>query len=163
MSHPVVTRAEKLIGAGDIVGAEAALTSLIETDGDDALVVALDDLAAKDLLAVLREHDSSKESVVGLLVSPEQFARARPSSSPGQSSSNAAMATPVTSACGPSSTPSSFATTASPVNSWKPSAQSMKAVKRLPITSAIAPTASSISSGPAPLAISTMATTPVPS
>lgn len=76
MSHPVVTRAEKLIGAGDIVGAEAALTSLIETDGDDALVVALDDLAAKDLLAVLREHDSSKESVVGLLVSPEQFARA---------------------------------------------------------------------------------------
>ncbi len=76
MSHPVVLKAEKLIHAGDIVGAETALASLIETDGDQALVVALDDLPAKDLLAVLRDFDASRESVVNLLVSPEQFARA---------------------------------------------------------------------------------------
>lgn len=76
MSHPVLVKAEKLIRVGDIVGAEAALASLVESDGDDALMVALDDLAAKDLLAVLRDFDSSKESVVNLLVSPEQFARA---------------------------------------------------------------------------------------
>lgn len=76
MNHPVLARAEKLIRGGDIVGAEAALTSLVESDGDQALVVALEDLAAKDLLAVLRDFDSSKESVVGLLVLPEQFARA---------------------------------------------------------------------------------------
>ncbi|HNC51856.1 MAG TPA: hypothetical protein PLO14_06405 [Accumulibacter sp.] len=76
MSHPVLVKAEKLIRVGDIVGAEAALASIVDSDGDGALMVALDDLAAKDLLAVLRDFDSSKESVVNLLVSPEQFARA---------------------------------------------------------------------------------------
>lgn len=76
MSHPVLLKAEKLIRAGDIVGAEKALVSLVDSEGDDALVVVLDDLPAKDLLAVLRDFDSSRESVVNLLVSPEQFARA---------------------------------------------------------------------------------------
>lgn len=76
MSHPVLVKAEKLIRVGDIVGAEAALASLVESEGDDALMVVLDDLPAKDLLAVLRDFDSSKESVINLLVSPEQFARA---------------------------------------------------------------------------------------
>ncbi|WP_291993591.1 hypothetical protein [Candidatus Accumulibacter sp. ACC003] len=76
MSRSVLVKAEKLISLGDIVGAEAALTSLVESDGDGALVVALEDFAAKDLLAILRDFDSSKESVVGLLVSPTQFARA---------------------------------------------------------------------------------------
>jgi hypothetical protein len=76
MSHPVLVKAGRLIQVGDIVGAEAALSSLVESDGDDALVVALDDFPAKDLLAVLRDFDSSRESVVNLLVSPEQFARA---------------------------------------------------------------------------------------
>lgn len=76
MSHPVLVKAEKLIRVGDIVGAEAALVSLVETEGDTALVLALDDFPAKDLLAVLRDFDASRESVVNLLVSPEQFARA---------------------------------------------------------------------------------------
>ena len=76
MSHPVLVKAGRLIQVGDIVGAEAALSSLVESDGDDALVVAIDDFPAKDLLAVLRDFDSSRESVVNLLVSPEQFARA---------------------------------------------------------------------------------------
>ncbi|KFB66406.1 hypothetical protein [Candidatus Accumulibacter vicinus] len=76
MSHPVLVKAGGLIHLGDIVGAEAALASLAESDGDAALVVALNDFPAKDLLAVLRDFDSSRESVVNLLVSPEQFARA---------------------------------------------------------------------------------------
>jgi hypothetical protein len=76
MTHPVLARAEKLVRVGDIVGAEAALVSLVETEGDQALVLALDDFPAKDLLAVLRDFDSARESVVNLLVSPEQFARA---------------------------------------------------------------------------------------
>ncbi|MEF8753608.1 MAG: hypothetical protein V5B60_06640 [Accumulibacter sp.] len=76
MTHPVLARAEKLVRVGDIVGAEAALVSLVETEGDQALALALDDFPAKDLLAVLRDFDSARESVVNLLVSPEQFARA---------------------------------------------------------------------------------------
>lgn len=76
MNHPALIKAGKLIQSGDIVGAESALSALVESDGDQALVVALDDFPAKDLLAVLRDFDSSRESVVGLLVSPEQFARA---------------------------------------------------------------------------------------
>ena len=39
-------------------------------------MVVLDQLAPKDVLAVMREFDSSKASVVNLLVTPEQFARA---------------------------------------------------------------------------------------
>jgi len=36
----------------------------------------LEQLPPKDILAVIREYDNSKESVVNLLVSPQQFARA---------------------------------------------------------------------------------------
>ena len=50
--------------------------SLAESDGDHALVAVLEELPPKDLLAVIREFDASKESVVNLLVTPEQFARA---------------------------------------------------------------------------------------
>jgi hypothetical protein len=39
-------------------------------------MLVLEQLPAKDILAVIREYDTSKESVVNLLVSPEQFARA---------------------------------------------------------------------------------------
>jgi len=44
--------------------------------GDHALVSILDEMPPKDLLAVMREFDSSRESVVNMLVTPEQFARA---------------------------------------------------------------------------------------
>jgi hypothetical protein len=39
-------------------------------------MVVLEQLPPKDILAVIREYDNSKESVVNLLVSPQQFARA---------------------------------------------------------------------------------------
>ena len=76
MSNALIVKAAALISAGDIEGAEYALVSLVETEGDHALVAVLDDLPPKDLLAIIREYDSSHESVVNLLVTPEQFARA---------------------------------------------------------------------------------------
>ncbi|MEC5386873.1 hypothetical protein VVD49_14155 [Uliginosibacterium sp. H3] len=75
MSNALVVKAAQLIGAGDIAGAEYALVSLVDAEGDHALVEVLEELPPKDLLAIIREFDSSKESVINLLVTPEQFAR----------------------------------------------------------------------------------------
>lgn len=75
MSHLVVVEARNLIQSGDIVRAEALLSALVETEGDHALVEVLDEMPAKDILAVLREYDSSKQSLLNLLITPEQFAR----------------------------------------------------------------------------------------
>ena len=72
----LIARTTSLIAAGDIVGAESALAELADTEGDGALVEVLAQLEPKDVLAVVREYDDSKPSVVGLLVTPEQFARA---------------------------------------------------------------------------------------
>jgi hypothetical protein len=77
MNHlALIAKTQSLIAAGDIVGAEAALVELADAEGDGALLVVLEQLPAKDILAVIREYDNSKESVVNLLVSPMQFARA---------------------------------------------------------------------------------------
>ena len=72
----LVAKTQSLIAAGDIVGAEAALVELADAEGDRALMVVLEQLPPKDILAVMREYDNSKESVINLLVSPQQFARA---------------------------------------------------------------------------------------
>ena len=72
----LITKTQTLIAAGDIVGAEGALVELADAEGDAALMVVLEQLPAKDVLAIIREYDNSKESVVNLLVTPEQFARA---------------------------------------------------------------------------------------
>ena len=72
----LITKTQTLIAAGDIVGAEGALVELADAEGDAALMVVLAQLPAKDILAVIREYDNSKESVINLLVTPEQFARA---------------------------------------------------------------------------------------
>jgi hypothetical protein len=74
--HPVVLKSSQLILAGDIAGAEHALATIADEHGDHALVSILDEMQPTDLLAVMREFDSSKESVVNMLVTPEQFARA---------------------------------------------------------------------------------------
>lgn len=73
--HPVVLKSSQLILSGDIAGAESALVAIADEHGDHALVSILDDMPPKDLLAVMREFDSSKESVVNMVVTPEQFAR----------------------------------------------------------------------------------------
>jgi len=75
MSHLVVIEATSLIQSGDLVRAEALLTNLVETEGDHALVEVLDEMPAKDLLAVMREYDTSKQSLLNLLITPEQFAK----------------------------------------------------------------------------------------
>ena len=72
----LIEKTQQLIAAGDIVAAESALVELADAEGDAALMVVLDLLPAKDILAVIREYDNSKESVVNLLVTPGQFARA---------------------------------------------------------------------------------------
>ena len=77
MNHlALITKTQTLIAAGDIVGAEGALVELADAEGDAALMVVLEQLPAKDVLAIIREYDASKESVINLLVTPEQFARA---------------------------------------------------------------------------------------
>lgn len=77
MKHlALIAKTQSLIAAGDIVAAEAALTELADSEGDRALMVVLDQLAPKDILAVIREYDPSRESVINLLVTPAQFAHA---------------------------------------------------------------------------------------
>ena len=72
----LIAKTQSLIASGDIVAAEAALVELADSEGDHALMVVLEQLPAKDMLAVIREYDNSRESVINLLVTPEQFARA---------------------------------------------------------------------------------------
>lgn len=72
----LIAKTQSLIAAGDIVGAESALAELADSEGDHALMVVLEQLPPKDILAVIREYDNSRESVVNLLVTPEMFARA---------------------------------------------------------------------------------------
>ena len=56
----LITKTQALIAAGDIVGAEYALVELADAEGDQALMVVLEQLPAKDILAVMREYDNSK-------------------------------------------------------------------------------------------------------
>ena len=72
----LIAKTQALIASGDIVAAEAALVELADDEGDHALLVVLEQLPPKDILAVIREYDNSKESVINLLVTPELFARA---------------------------------------------------------------------------------------
>jgi hypothetical protein len=72
----LIQKTQSLIAAGDIVAAEAALVELADAEGDHALMVVLEQLPPKDILAVIREYDNSRESVINLLVTPALFARA---------------------------------------------------------------------------------------
>ena len=77
MNHlALIAKTQSLIAAGDIVGAESALVELADTEGDSALMVVPAQLPPKDILAVIREYDNSKESIINLMVTPQQFARA---------------------------------------------------------------------------------------
>jgi hypothetical protein len=72
----LIEKTQALIAAGDIVGAESVLTELADSEGDGALMVVLEQLPPKDILAVIREYDDSKESIINLLITPQQFAHA---------------------------------------------------------------------------------------
>jgi hypothetical protein len=72
---PVIQKTTALIQSGDIVGAEYELERLAEVEGSTALISAIDQIAPKVLLTLVREYDASKMSVVNLVITPEQFAR----------------------------------------------------------------------------------------
>lgn len=72
----LIEKTQALIAAGDIVGAESALVALADAQGDGALVEVLAQLPPKDVLAVIREYDNSRSSVINLLLTAQQFARA---------------------------------------------------------------------------------------
>ena len=74
MMHPAVIKTAQLVLAGDITAAEKALSQVAEAEGDHALVELLDQIAPKDLLAIMREFDGSRESILNLVVTPAQFA-----------------------------------------------------------------------------------------
>ena len=75
MQHlALIEKTQSLIAAGDIVGAETALVELADREGDGALMEVLAQLPPKDVLAVIREYDNSKSSIINLMLTPEQFA-----------------------------------------------------------------------------------------
>lgn len=76
MSHPIVTTVSTLVNGGDVEGAERALAVIADKEGDRALARIIDEMPPRDVVAILREHDASRMSIVGELISPEQFAAA---------------------------------------------------------------------------------------
>ncbi len=72
----LIEQTRALIAAGDIVAAECALVSLAHTQGDHALMEVLEQLPPKDTLAIIREYDDSKASILNLMITPQQFAKA---------------------------------------------------------------------------------------
>ena len=77
MQHlALIEKTQSLIAAGDITGAEHALVELADRDGDHALMEVLEQLPPKDVLAIIREYDNSRASIINLMLTPEQFARA---------------------------------------------------------------------------------------
>lgn len=71
--HPIVKTVSTLVYGGDIDQAERALVLLADEEGDRALANVIEALPPRDVVAILREHDSSKTSVISELISPEQF------------------------------------------------------------------------------------------
>lgn len=76
MTHPVIKETQALILVGEISEAESRLVAIAEEEGDHALVSVLEEMAPKDVLAVMREYDASRESIVNLVVTPERFVEA---------------------------------------------------------------------------------------
>jgi hypothetical protein len=77
MQHlALIEKTQSLIASGDIVGAEHALVELADREGDGALMEVLEQLPPKDVLAIIREYDDSRASIINLMLTPEQFARA---------------------------------------------------------------------------------------
>jgi len=72
----LIEQTQALIAAGDIAAAEAALVEVADTQGDHALMEVVAQMPPKDVLAIIREYDPAKPTVVGMVLTPEQFARA---------------------------------------------------------------------------------------
>jgi hypothetical protein len=76
VTHPIVTTVSSMVYEGDIESAERALAVIADQEGDRALARIIEEMPARDVVAILREHDASRMSIVGELIAPEQFAAA---------------------------------------------------------------------------------------
>lgn len=76
MTHPLVTTIAAFVNDGNIDNAERALVAVADAEGDQALALIIEDMSARDLVAILREHDSSRPSMISELISPKQFVAA---------------------------------------------------------------------------------------
>jgi len=76
VTHPIVKTVSGMVYEGDIASAERALAVLADAEGDFALAKVIDEMPPRDVVAILREHDSSKLSIVAELISPAQFVAA---------------------------------------------------------------------------------------
>lgn len=76
MTHPIVKTVSGLVYEGDIDSAERALAVIADAEGDRALARIIEEMPPRDLVAILREHDASRMSIVGELIAPAQFAAA---------------------------------------------------------------------------------------
>ena len=73
MTHPIVKAVSNLVFEGNIDSAERALATVADQEGDFALARVIDEMAPRDLVAILREHDASRGSIISELISPAQF------------------------------------------------------------------------------------------
>jgi hypothetical protein len=71
-----VAAASNLVAVGDLKGAQTALAQIADTDGDHALVLALNRVPAGDLSQVLVATATQPTAIVGDLVTPKQFVKA---------------------------------------------------------------------------------------
>jgi hypothetical protein len=73
MTHPIVKTVSNMVFEGNIDSAERALAIVADQEGDFALARVIDEMAPRDLVAILREHDASRGSIISELISPAQF------------------------------------------------------------------------------------------
>ncbi len=73
MTHPIVKTVSNMVFEGNIDSAERALAVVADEEGDKALALVIEEMAPRDLVAILREHDSSRGSIISELISPKQF------------------------------------------------------------------------------------------
>jgi hypothetical protein len=73
MTHPIVTTVSHLVYEGNIESAERALVTVADKEGDFALARVIEEMAPRDLIAILREHDASHGTIITELISPRQF------------------------------------------------------------------------------------------
>jgi hypothetical protein len=76
MKHPVIAKVSQFVRGGDAREAETALVAVADTDGDLVLSSVIESMPPADIVAILREHDGSRASIIGQLITPEAFLKA---------------------------------------------------------------------------------------
>ena len=76
MNHPIIAIVSRMVQEGDAQLAERALVAVADEEGDLVLSEVIEAMPARDLVAILREHDASHPSIIGVLVTPASFVKA---------------------------------------------------------------------------------------